>query len=164
MSEGKRPNSEPCKWQTSMQRKWMHEETLRYCTVKSINLSERSQGLLAGINHTETQIKIQGTGWQGERKKLFLLRLSVSSNCGAHICPVTRKKILWLRCLSQVCGSCSHGKSRCYFFYFLRGSLDYFFFSSGCVSFFYVAVFCRTSRWNLTRFCLPSLVHTYHLV
>lgn len=40
----------------------MRVETLSYCTVKSINLSERSEGLLAGINHTERQIKIQGAG------------------------------------------------------------------------------------------------------
>lgn len=48
----------------------MHKETLSYCTVKSINLSERSPGLLVGINYTERQIKIQGTGWQS---KSFLL-------------------------------------------------------------------------------------------
>lgn len=135
----------------------MHEETLRYCTVKSINLSERSQGLLAGINHTETQIKIQGTGWQGgKKKKLFLLRLSVSSNCGAHICPVTRKKILWLRCLSQVCGSCSHGKSRCYFFYFLRGSLDYFFFLVAASLFLCGCVLSHIAvKFNPVLFALP---------
>lgn len=38
----------------------MQKDTLSYCTVKSINLSERSKWLLARINHTERRIKIQG--------------------------------------------------------------------------------------------------------
>lgn len=94
---GKRPNSEPFKWQISMQGKWMHKETLSYCTVKSINLSQRSEGLLAGINHSERQEKkIQGTGWQW--KKLPLLPRPVSSDWVseiAHICPCYSKKTLF---------------------------------------------------------------------
>ena len=31
----------------------MYKETLSYCTVKSINLSERAEGPIADINHAE---------------------------------------------------------------------------------------------------------------
>lgn len=61
----------------------MYKEVLSYCSGKSINLSERSKGLLAGINHTEPdKKKIQGTRQEGKRAATVQSLFEI-----AHICP-----------------------------------------------------------------------------
>lgn len=86
-------------------------EEMSYCSMKSINLSGRSKGLLAGINHSARQIKILGW-WQWHR--LFfspsacalILRFKIAHKC-------TQKG-----CLSQGYSSCSHGSRGGFFFPF----------------------------------------------
>lgn len=141
---GKRPNSEPCKWQISMQGKWMRKETLSYCTMKSINLSERSEGLLAGINHTERQIKIQGI--RMTVKKAF----SSPSVCVFwwSLWNCTHLSLLLPEILSQGCSSCSYGKSKCYFSIFCVGALITF---SQWLCLLFVANICCLLPWHVAH-------------
>lgn len=90
----------------------MHEETLSYRTVKSINPSERSAGLLPDINHAERQIKPQedsGGSFSSPRASEIV-----------HICYCPKKT--FQRVVFHRSGSLPHDKSRCYFFIFCVGA------------------------------------------
>ena len=56
----------------------MYKETLRYCTVKSINLSERAEGSSPGINHAGRREREREAAQQGNESRALGGKIAIS--------------------------------------------------------------------------------------
>lgn len=145
---GERADSDPCQWQISLcGGEWMNEKTLSYCSVKSINPSKRSRGLLAGINHTERQIKNTRQTMTVKISYLIPLSLSDWGSEIAHICSCYPPKntFRWMSFTEGV--AVSHTVNHGVIFPFSVQEL-WLLFPGGCASWLWpIFVVCFCDMW-----------------